>query len=436
MTALPAPTWRSACGRASLYVGDALSVLRSLPDGLVQCVVTSPPYWGLRDYGTGEWEGGSETCDHVAPSRQGTNGQRANRAHTQGHVYGEVCGRCGAVRLDAQLGLEPTPDEYMAKMVEVFAEVRRVMRDDGTLWLNLGDSYTSGGRSDYGSISPNTKQASHANIKHTPRSQQPPGLKPKDLCGIPWRLALALQADGWYLRQDIIWHKPNPMPESCTDRCTKSHEYIFLLSKRARYYYDAEAIKEPAVYAGQPRGGSTNRYEQNAAGMDNREYDTRNKRSVWTVNTAPYPDAHFATYPPDLIEPCIMAGAAAKCCAECGTPWEREVEKSRTFESGSGRSGNAIGGKQDPVQGGGETMDIRRGPVVHTVTLGWAPACKCNTTETQASIVLDPFAGSGTTMQVAHKHGCRSIGIELNPEYAELIVKRIDQELRQGRMFA
>ncbi len=385
MSALPPPTWRSECGRASLYVGDALDVLRSLPDGLVQCVVTSPPYWGLRDYS-----------------------------------------------VDGQIGLEATPDKYVAKMVEVFAEVRRVLRDDGTLWCNLGDSYAHsgacGGSSPDG---PRKPRATDAAKQKAMSYKVPPGLKSKDLCGIPWRVALALQADGWYLRQDIIWYKSNPMPESCTDRCTKSHEYIFLLTKRAKYYFDAEAIKEPAIYAGQPRGGSTNRYEQNAAGMDNREYDTRNKRSVWTVQTCAYPDAHFATYPPALIEPCIMAGAAAKCCAECGTPHERMIEKVKVGDwSSRERAAQGVHQADKGLKGNDYYEHY-----VPPKTVGWQPACKCGTTETQASIVLDPFAGSGTTMHVAHKHGCRSIGIELNPEYAELIIKRIDQELRQGRMF-
>ncbi len=428
VTELPAPTWRSECGRASLYVGDALTVLRTLPDAFVQCVVTSPPYWGLRDYGTGQWEGGAAECDHLGePMRTRAHvnqncGTGVDRKNAEGREpMGRVCTKCGAQRIDSQLGLEPMPNEYVAAMVDVFREVRRVLRDDGTLWLNLGDKYVD-----------------------------------KCLCTIPWRTALALQADGWYLRQDIIWHKPNPMPESVTDRCTKAHEYIFLLSKAARYYFDAEAIKEPQSLGTYERYGDGKAPRKITAKaylaepgkvLANADYKNktpdailpdgkRNKRSVWTVPTFGYLNAHFATFPPNLIEPCILAGAAAKCCAECGTPWERMTECTRSFESGSGRSDNPIRGKQDPVQGGGETLDIRRGPVVHSKTIGWQPACKCNTMDTQASIVLDPFSGSGTTMQVAHKHGCRSIGIELNPEYADLCVKRIDQDLRQARLFA
>ncbi len=220
-----------------IYHGDCLDILPALPAKSVQCCVTSPPYWQLRDYG--------ET---------------------------------------GQLGLEPTPEEYVEKMVDVFREVRRVLRDDGTLWIVLGDTHNSG---EHGARD-STKWPKQSSNDHAPKRPPIASLKHKDLVGIPWRVAFALQANGWYLRQDIIWHKPNPMPESVTDRCTKAHEYIFLLSKSAKYHYDAEAIKEPATYAGCDRGGSTNRYEQNAAGMDNKQYDTRNKRDVWTVPTKPF----------------------------------------------------------------------------------------------------------------------------------------------------
>lgn len=202
-----------------------------------------------------------------------------------------------------QIGQEATPDAFVAKMVEVFSEVRRVLKPDGTLWLNLGDTYFGGGRG-LGS----EKQQMNAG-SHVAPSKIPDGLEPKDLCGIPWRVALALQADGWYLRQDIIWAKPNPMPESVTDRCTKAHEYIFLLSKSAKYFFTP--IIEPAEYAGTNRGGSTHRYEQNSAGMDNKQYDTRNKRSVWTIQSGTFKGAHFATFPIELPTLCIQAGTQA-----------------------------------------------------------------------------------------------------------------------------
>jgi len=216
--------------------GDAIEVLKTIPDQSINTCVTSPPYWGLRDYG-----------------------------------------------IDGQVGIEETPEEYVAKMVEVFREVKRVLRNDGTLWLNLGDSYAGNC-----SQASNNGRAGFGNPRERLVNRKGEGLKPKDLVGIPWRVALALQADGWYLRSDIIWHKPNPIPESVKDRPTKAHEYIFLLSKSPRYYYDYEAIKEPVT---SKQLGST-----------------RNRRSVWTVPTRPFPEAHFATFPPELIEPCVLAG--------------------------------------------------------------------------------------------------------------------------------
>ncbi len=315
----------------TILTGDALEQLRTLPTESVQCCCTSPPYWGLRDYGTAAWKGGVNGCDHAAPIESGANG---NKSNSQTHPGRFVDCKCGAKRIDSQLGLEKTPEEYVAKMIEVFREVRRVLRPDGTVWLNLGDSYAgtpvgtfngggfkdssarSGGR-DLSGISSGSKQSKIVD-----------GLKPKDLCGIPWRVAFALQADGWWLRSDIIWAKPNPMPESVTDRPTKAHEYLFLLTKSANYFYDAEAIKEKAV-EGLDLGilrsikaangqGPTDRAsidKRLATGIDIREGNptgNRNKRSVWTVATAPYPEAHFATYPPDLIKPCILAGTSAK----------------------------------------------------------------------------------------------------------------------------
>ena len=302
-------------GPITILNADALTALRAIPDESVHCCVTSPPYWGLRNYGH-----------------------------------------------DGQMGLESTPDEYVAKMVEVFREVRRVLADDGTLWLNLGDSYANDGK--WGGSSGGKHVAALHGNSGIGRGKQNTGLKPKDLIGIPWRVAFALQADGWWLRQDIIWHKPNPMPESVTDRCTKAHEYIFLLTKSARYYYDAGAISEAQSETSggfQSRGkrGDTSHGDgeetarlQRPVGSYN---GTRNRRSVWTVATQPYPGAHFATFPPKLIEPCILAG-----CPEGGT-------------------------------------------------------------------VLDPFGGSGTTAQVARNHGRRAISIDLNPDYATLHTKRLGE---------
>ena len=307
-----------------ILVGDCREQLKTLPEKSVHTCVTSPPYFGLRDYGMAD-----------------------------------------------QIGLEQTPDAFVAELVSVFREVRRVLRDDGTLWLNLGDSYAGSGKGRNGDGSPNvdpqSKQATSAGtiIGNLVKSQTP-DCKPKDLIGIPWRVAFALQADGWYLRQDIIWNKPNPMPESVTDRCTKAHEYIFLLSKSPKYYFDHEAIKEPMADSAIIRLNQKNLANQ--IGSDRVPFktngpmkavgdtETRNKRSVWTVTTKPFKGAHFATFPPDLIEPCILAG-----CPSGG-------------------------------------------------------------------IVLDPFGGAGTTGLVAARHNRNAILCELNPEYANLAKERIEDD--------
>jgi DNA modification methylase len=316
--------------------GDCIEGLRTLPDASVHCCVTSPPYWGLRDYGH-----------------------------------------------DGQIGLESTPEAYVARMVEVFREVRRVLRDDGTCWVNLGDSYAANaatskkiGESHRGSDTPTLNQPHQCRVSVRGGEWR---IKAKDLVGIPWRVAFALQADGWWLRQDIIWHKPNPMPESVRDRCTKAHEYVFLLTKSERYYYDAEAVSEASVCLRGPgnkkplkgveedgekhrtRAGlhlAAERWRQDGPPL------SRNRRSVWTITTKPYSGAHFAVMPPDLVEPCIKAG-----CPEGGT-------------------------------------------------------------------VLDPFVGSGTTLAVAAELGRSGIGCELNPAYIALAQQRITTARGKRPLFA
>lgn len=296
----------------TIFLSDCITGLQSLPDKSINCCVTSPPYYGLRDYG-----------------------------------------------MDGQIGLEETPEAYIAKMVEVFREVKRVLRDDGTLWLNIGDSYSGSGGA--GNQFGQLEKKGFKKYK-----QGNTGLKPKDLIGIPWMLAFTLRADGWYLRQDIIWHKPNPMPESVTDRCTKSHEYIFLLSKSAKYYYDYETIREEiketnlGFISARARTASGALGGKNQHNMERRDYDEikgANKRSVWTVTTKPFKESHFATFPEDLIAPCVLAG-----CPENG-------------------------------------------------------------------IVLDPFMGAGTTALVARKLNRNYVGFELNPEYKKIAEKRLFNEI-------
>lgn len=448
-----------------IFHGDCLEVLKTLPDKIVSCCVTSPPYYGLRDYGTGTWVGGDANCPHRRLSKRSDHtitghAQEELEANVGDAIYKTVCPLCGAVRVDKQIGLEETPEEYIRKLVAVFHEVKRVLKEDGTLWVNIGDSYASnGGGSGYESEKLSKKQRSNrGSYTVVTKQNKTHNCKPKDLIGIPWMLAFALREDGWYLRQDIIWHKPNPMPESVKDRCTKSHEYIFLLSKNPQYYFDHEAIQEDASqkkqkhelnstgydcskfadeeqeskirqgmnkkrgsniiavrrnlpdrhrfvqflknhssidslseYASVKRTTVEHWFREDESGfsypsiddwesirdflddysqefseidwmMSDISYETdavdknfngkRNKRDVWSVTTKAVKEAHFATYPEELITPCILAG-----CPKDG-------------------------------------------------------------------IVLDPFFGSGTTGRVATKFNRNYIGIELNKEYIDIGKKR------------
>lgn len=399
----------------NIFIGDVRESLKRIPDGSVHCVVTSPPYWGLRDYGTGKWEGGDPTCSHKRDSKHSestSTGQKNLEGAIGDGIYKTICHRCGAKRIDDQLGLEPTFDEYVSDMVAVFREVKRILRDDGTLWLNLGDSYAGSGGNGWKQTiaSTNASNGGGDNEDFRSRIGRDDGyLKPKDLVGIPWRVALALQEDGWFLRQDIIWHKPNPMPESVTDRCTRAHEYIFLLSKKGHYFFDSEAIKEPAKYAFDNRGERADKRKgviSNA--MHGSTGSMRNKRSVWTVNTKPFREAHFAVFPTELIEPCIKAGTSEKgCCSSCGTPYERVIEKVKIFKEG--------------------TTDEETG-VTDTKTLGWEKSCKCDTEDVVPCTVLDTFFGSGTTGVVSLRLGRSYLGCELNPEYAKIATKRLADE--------
>ena len=606
-----------------LLQGDCRAVLASLPAESVHCVVTSPPYYGLRDYGTAQWSGGDAECDH-GWSDQGVTSQRQGRTYEQGHPHKQRCS-CGAERIDSQLGLEPTPQAYIANMVEVFREVRRVLRKDGTLWLNIGDSYAGSGKGPAGengfqhaeerqgfvggrnSSLPGRGGASVV-LPKSSGVKPPPGLKAKDLIGIPWMLAFALRepyytgaiaderdrcwlaalmdgegtftilstasphgsgnsyppiaqvrmtspgvirkaaslvgvmspaqyppsrggkraiyqwrlagsraADvarelypyliekrtqalivwnhqavrdgyetkrgvtipsaalekqlvcrelirrlnrgesidipswmveppalfepGWYLRSDCIWSKPNPMPESVTDRPTKAHEYLFLLTKSARYFYDADAIREEpylgnggwAFYAkrgdagtdsrprhtdtGQPRTGTNSGL---GAGVQRNFSGGRNKRSVWEVATEPFPEAHFATYPTALVEPCIKAGTSEKgCCPDCGAPWVRVV----------GREPFSMRPNSGALRGHSPAMRASSSPQrasmhVSMETTGWAPSCE-HPGEPQPCTVLDPFAGAGTTLLVADRLQRNAIGIELSAEYVALARRRL-----------
>jgi DNA modification methylase len=411
----------------NILQGDVIEKLKEIESGTVQCVVTSPPYWGLRDYQTASWEGGDESCDHsvakINPLKVG--GFTGERLRKEGGTenekylkYKNRCSDCGAVKKDQQLGLEETPEEYVEKMVEVFRQIRRVLKHDGTVWLNLGDSYNgsggAGGDYNKGGLKDGQPKYKGRNIS---------SLKPKDLVGIPWRVAFALQADGWYLRQDIIWHKPNPMPESVTDRCTKSHEYIFLLTKSAKYFYDNDAIREPAQDWGTRdrsnfRKGTKDKLLLHHGLIDGDFAENgRNKRSVWKINTKPYKEAHFAVFPPKLPELCIKAGTSEYGeCSECGKAWERIVEKTGEFQRRWSKN-NAEG---SPYSSQSSSQNIYE-------EKGWQPTCSCDA-DRVPQIVLDPFFGSGTTGWVAQRLGRKWIGIELNEEYIKIAEKRFQQQ--------
>jgi DNA modification methylase len=461
-----------------------MEVLRTLPPESIHCCVTSPPYWGLRDYGVSEtaWGGdpqhrhawGSEVLvnatNHVDKrrwqhTRNGRGEEQPIEKHTgwQRHRIPQGCFcPCGAWR--GALGLEPTPELYVEHLVEVFREVRRVLKPDGTLWLNLGDSYVGswgnygGGNRGHGTQRGITSGSQAHQFAYDGLEQfRPPtafrhsSLKPKDLVGIPWRVAFALQTDGWYLRSDIIWAKPNPMPESVTDRPTRSHEHVFLLAKAARYYYDAIAVAEPlarpneaarkmpARFGGAHKSVTARKQSRLHSGNEYRgtPWMTRNRRSVWMIATQPYPEAHFATYPSALVEPCIKAGTSERgCCAKCGAPWRRVVTKiaiqptdydGKWKEADQQASGRRMLANVRARRQAGEAHDY---PFPPAKTLGWRPSCT-HGKDAVSCTVLDPFCGSGTTGVVALRLLRRFVGIELNAIYVEMARRRI---MRDGSL--
>lgn len=366
----------------TIFRGDCLDVLRRLPDGVVQTCVTSPPYWGLRDYGVVGQLGLEHSPDCL------------------GWATGRPCGEC-----------------YVCRLVAVLREVRRVLRRDGTLWLNLGHTYAGYWGKKYAHRPFGKDRTADASTPPNKPSLDfsHSAIKPKDLIGIPWRVALALQADGWYLRSDVIWAKTNPSPESVRDRPTCSHEYLFLLSRSRRYYFDRAAIAEPCLSGPSdlkkmcekkyhiggkhlllhdPRNKGnchTQMGKRRAVGSP----AGRNKRSVWAIATKPFSGAHFAVFPGELVEPCILAAtSAAGCCAVCGAPYQRTTQR---------------------LDGDCRSTD-------------WEPGCTCTPSEPVPCVVLDPFLGSGTTAAVAQRLGRHSIGIELNRDYCQLAVKRFKQQ--------
>jgi len=399
-------------------------------DGVkVQMCVTSPPYFGLRDYGTSSWAGGDVDCTHSISMptkwndpKRGTSVLRPEVSHRGGDA--SHCHLCGAKRVDLQIGLEETPEQYIEAMVDVFRCVRDVLADDGVIWVNIGDSYAARYRQSGAEHAGALTRSSKGVLTDIVRDR-PVGLKEKDLIGIPWMLAFALRADGWYLRQDIIWHKPNPMPESVQDRCTKAHEYIFLLSKSQKYFYDNEAIKEPAHTTDESnRDRDASRLNNTPdrtrmAGLQTNHYEMKNKRSVWTVNTKPYSGAHFAVFPEELIEPCILAGTSQRGhCPKCNVRWSRQIEHTNMVLNKTDRNTN----RGTRIGTSGTMISAAK-----NITTGWKSNCNCGIDPVQ-DVVLDPFMGSGTTAQVAQQLGRQYLGCELNENYKALQDKRVAQQ--------
>jgi len=446
-----------------IICGNALTVLKQMPDESVQCAITSPPYWGLRDYGLEPlvW----------------SDGWLGN------------------------LGLEPSPELYVEHLVEVYREIKRVLRKDGTFWIVMGDSYASGKGTCFNpgggskSLGKNRKEmGAHPLDRGNISTLRESGLKPKDLCGMPWRVAFALQSDGWWLRRDIVWSKPNPMPESAKDRPTTSHEYVFILTKSRFYYYDQEAIRESCssgpsdirkmIQSKERIGGkhkilvdpfskasaATNIGQKRSVGNP----ISRNRRSVWTIATQPYPEAHFATFPDDLVRPMILAGTSEKgCCSKCGAPWERVIEKGEKIIC-DGRKSPRL--KSREIRSGSyETIDgIRQTAsdmIISKKTIGWRPTCDCYDEFYRIEfpkarsarkrhqrdawdgrwrrvrrrpgkdhwpivpcVVVDPCIGSGTTAVVAMKLARNFIGIDLSPKYCAMSEKRLNPLREQRRL--
>ena len=435
--------------RNKIIQGNALDVAKQLPSKIVQVCITSPPYWGLRDYGTGNWIGGDDKCSHSKStsdkiSASTLGGKSNNNNHEKEGWPGGVCGKWGALKNDEQIGLEDTIEEYIEKLVLLFREIRRILRDDGTLWLNMGDSYSGSGRaaSGGGRGDKSKLQSSNTGSLTVVKRGIVGNLKNKNLCGIPWRLALALQADGWFLRSDIIWAKPDPMPESVLDRPCRSHEYLFLLTKKEKYYYDNIAVLMPIANSTIKRGpvdfgGEKGRNYKPEKGDPNfrngseqwgRTYNYnhngRNLRTVWNIATQGYKQAHFATFPEKLIEPCILAGSSETTCGVCGAPWERIIEKPK-YGDWNNRKGTPA-----ELEKGNTGKPIPED--YYLKTIGFKPTCKHND-DSGRGIIYDPFMGAGTVAKVALRSGPgrNFIGSELNPHYIDLALRRIKSLMDQ-----
>lgn len=390
----------------ALYQGDCRELVHKLPEGKVDCVVTSPPYYGLRDYGTGSWDGGSENCSHAAAKKKtrydynlaSSKIQDGSRVGTdaQSGMWASECPDCGAVRVDKQLGLEDSPERYVGDLVGFFSDLRRAIAPHGTVWVNLGDSYKQG-----------------------------------HLVGVPWRFAFAMVDSGWNLKRDVIWYKRDPMPESAKTRPTTTHEYLFMFTKTDNNYYDWYAVQEDAVWTDKRHGTKVEydgKYDGDETGV--RAFaqvgDKRLLRSVWDITTVSFPDAHFATFPPELPSRCIRASCPELVCTACGKPKTRIVERVPLDRNELPRSHPEW--RPSRYDLGKAGSDVAPGPgqrYSQAKHIGWSD-CGCGA-GWRRGIVLDPFLGSGTTAITARALNRHSVGYELNEEYCDIILRRTAQ---------
>ena len=403
--------------KIKILQGNCIDKIKELDDNSIDCVVSSPPYFGLRDYGTASYDGGDPNCKHTISD--GSFDPLKNKLIGRPYRTKDKknCVKCGAKRIDEQFGLETTYQEYIANTVKVFETFKPKLKDTATIWWNVGDSY-------------NNKLES---------------LKEKDLMMIPNRVAIALQDAGWYIRSEIIWHKPNPMPESVRDRPTSAHEKIWLITKSKKYYYDADAIREPTTDATKQRmksswngnqkknyvSGEEQNHLRNYFGSDKAKENAlrgRNKRNVWTITTKPCKEAHFATFPKDLIEPCIKAGCPEKVCVECGTPYKKNYNRKRIRRDELDPSDYRY--RPYKYKGGYEEINVKGDAGYQSSEfIGFEKDCNCKTDKFESGVVLDPFAGAGTTGLVAKENNRNAVLIELNGEYMAMAKKRIEGTL-------
>ena len=474
----PLPNWASSDESQRLYCGDSLDILKTLPDKSVQVICTSPGYFNLRDYGTGKWEGGDLNCNHKNLSRVQcgkADSHSPNQPARQGMLepYRGVCGKCGATRVDKQIGLEDSPSEYISRLVEVFREARRVLRDDGICWIVIGDSYAANRSYQVASTKGGPKHSSAQAV--STNNKVPEGLKPKDLIGIPFLLAMALRDDGWYWRSIIPWICRNKLPQSVKDRPVADLEYVLMMTKTAKPYYDYAAVRVPAAqpsrkrsdrFGGVKHTGETTKHSDGGVFTGTVERSRRASDSFFdslrsildggigllhnedeeplaiVANTQGTRLKHFATFPSRLLEPMILASTSEYgCCPKCGAPWTRILQKEKVMRerpnSLTKRSGEDGTGNFCPNDVAGVTF----------VTTGWSPTCDCtemspdfigddpakmivgtcNAPQPVPCTVCDIFFGSGTTGMVSRKLGRHFVGIELNQEYIEIARQRIEE---------